>query len=356
MYLIFLVIYLYNFLLVFLLPKISNTLIYFFYAPLVFFLAFYGAENIKVLSVDYLNYFNWFYEIYHSNSISFFEDKDPGFSLIVKCIQSIFGLEYFYIYFIFIVMIILFKIKISILYLPKKMIAFFLLLCFCKYYIVHDLTQFRAGFVIVLSTFFYYYLVNKKIGIIPFSISILILSSIHSSILIFLIIVLLDFYFKFLDKKKFIYVTFIISFISYFLSVLISGEAGSLLVNNARFNVYQESGDFEIASISIFSFLIVIKIITIFINILIWDNLNTVFKAIASLTCISLFLALSFSHVAVLGWRFSELFAYFELLSIFSPLIFLRLNMYSRIFYIIFWFLISFFMLYSNLLILNIGS
>lgn len=355
MYLTIIFVYIYNVFLSFFLSRLNKKYIYFLCLPLIIFLSWFGANNIKKISVDYENYSNWISDIFYTEKIDFFLDKDPGFALLVKGIQYLFGNEYFYIYFIFIFLGVFSKLKLAVDWLPNTLIALFLVLCLSRYYIIHDVTQLRAGLVIVLGTLLSLNFINKNINIVWYSVFLVALSSIHSSIILLLLIMILDYSFKFLKKRYFTIIVFFSSLFSYFIGGLITEKASVLFGGYFRYSVYLETGGFEDAKISIFSFFILIKIMIVLMNIIIWEKINDFYRVLVSLSCIGLFFALAFSQIAVLGWRFSEIFAYFDILCIFTPLIFLKLDINARFLYIIFWFVMSFLMLYSSLVvILNI--
>ncbi len=348
-------VYGYNFLFsIFSLSFRGKLSVYFIYFPLFLILSWYGAENIKELSVDYDNYIQWFDYIYYGAGVSLLNDKDPGFQLFLKFIQSLLGNDYFYIYFIFIFLSLFLKLNLAVDILKKNLIPLFLILCFSRYYILHDLNQFRASIAIVFITYFSLKLLKKDIGLLLYLILSAIAISVHSSVFFIFLIFFVNYYFSFL-KSKYLAIGLVVAGVAlYPFSQKILQNLGAVISSDFRYGAYVgSSGGYEEASISIFSFFVLVKILILVINFLIWDYLDDLYRKMVTLSSIGLFLILFFSNVAVIGWRFSELFAYFDWLCLLSPLIFLKLKMDERVLYIMALLVLSILMLYSGLMVVQ---
>lgn len=333
-------VYFYNFIMSLFVKRFDFCAIFFFYSPYFLLLIFFGWVNLQELSKDYYLYYDWFNYIKNSQ-VNFLSDKDPLFQYLSIFLMNVFNsIEYVFLFFIS--LSVLLKFFIGIKFFERQIIWLYFILVFCRFYILHDLTQIRASLAISLCMIGYYFFINKKKKYIFLFILAFLF---HKSTLVFILPLLV---FKFLNiykSKLFNLVVLSFSPLLYFLSSKFSTLFfGSL--NDDRLSVYSDGNYSQNSEISIFSFYVLLKFFILIINYYFWSKMSDYEKKFNFFVALGLLFQMLFSSNGVLGWRFSEIFAYFDIFCLIMVLKFLKPN--DRFLYFIFCILLSILMLYAT--------
>ncbi|WP_445345598.1 EpsG family protein [Acinetobacter bohemicus] len=310
MFFLTLFVYFYNVIMSVFLKKINESGSLFLYFPYFIILIVYGCLNVASLSVDYSIYTNWLDYIKYDNS-DYIVRKDPLFQYISEIIM-VFSERVDYVIYLFVILSLFLKLLIGRLFFLKDVIWIYFIFVFSRFYILHDLTQIRASLAISLSMIgYYFYLKNSKVFYFIF----LTAFFIHKSVIVFLLFIILLNYIKFYQNKIVNIVAIFLSLVFYLCSESISKNF-LFYIDDDRLSLYGEGAYINNSTISIFSFYVLLKFSILLFNYFSWNKLTINEKKINYMVFVGLFFQTIFASNAVLGWRFSELFAFFDIFSL----------------------------------------
>lgn len=334
-------VYFYNFIISFFLKKWSYSVVTLFYAPYFFFIIFFACSNLQALSVDYSTYVNWISYIVTEDGSDYLDRKDPLFQYLVTFFWMLFN-NIDYILFALISISLFFKYIIGILFLSRDLLWLYFILIFSRLYILQDVTQLRASLAISLCMVGYFFYSKKlKIFILPFVLAFFM----HKSVIIFLIILPLLKLRTFYEKKNLNLIIMSATILFYNFSSVITGVFFSKFVDS-RVQVYADGNYVNNSTISIFSFYVLLKYAMLSMNYLIWDKLNDNDKRINLFVALGLIFQTIFASNAVLGWRFSEILAFFDIFSLL--MVFKYINKEIRYLYFMYCCLVGVLALYAT--------
>ncbi|MFA3114755.1 EpsG family protein [Acinetobacter pittii] len=334
-------VYVYNFILAFLTNKLSKGSIFILYFPYLVFLILFGWFNLGDLDKDYYVYYNWF-EYIRWNDVSFFHDKDPLFQYISINLLSFFS-DINYVFLFFVTISIFLKYLIGIKFVEKELLWLYLIFVYSRFYILHDLTQIRASLAISLCMLGSYFFFRNKNSYWLFFVSAFF---IHQSTIVFILLMIL---LRFISLYRYKFINIFALFLGlmlYLFSSFFSGILIAFMGDESRLSNYTEGGYEYNSQISILSFYVLLKFLIIILNYIFWDKFSDQEKKYNFFVIVGFLFQMFFSSNGVLGWRFSEIFSFFDIFCLL--MIFKYLAPMSRYIYIYCCILLTLLILYST--------
>lgn len=311
---------------------------------LVLFLTLFSGTRTPNVDHDYQNYTQWIDSIGNSYNDAILQGKDIGFILLYQ-FSSLFSESYILFFCLICLLSLIFKWKFSTSIYNGRFCILIFFLIFSRFYILHDMTQVRAGMAIAMSSYGIVLLTKgkRKYGIILVSLA----GLIHLSSLFLMVVYGLYLCVK--NKK-------LISPLMMLLPIagLFMGEALKTvlpLLNAERLNIYL-SGGYATEKISLLSFYYLIRIIVFyFLMIFFFHQIKKEQRICLFFSSMSLFFHAALVWNDAVALRVVEILGLFDIATFTFPLLFL--NKSSRQIYICFLLLISFVFYISSLKIVN---
>ncbi|WP_017023799.1 EpsG family protein, partial [Vibrio rumoiensis] len=297
--------------------NLKRQLILFIYV-IVSFLLFFLVRDVES-SQDYLNYLNWFEDVIQTNdNVGFFRLKDPAFNLLSE-VSHILGGGVFWVIFS-LVSIAIFSKVIFLKRFEHQIILTFILLYFCKFFFVFELTQFRAAASISTATLAFFLFIDKKY--LKSYMCLLVALAIHmSALLILLCIPLFLLIYKVKNQGRIVFILLL------FLLFAVVFPFNFALLDNvpilgSRINPYI-NGEYPIQQLSLINSYLIVKSAFLFFYV-IWFNCKKNKRIITVnyfylhlffyISYLSTFIFIVFRQNDVMALRVSEFFSLFDLL------------------------------------------
>lgn len=290
---------------------------FFLWATFLLLLSLFASLRGEGVDRDYLNYISWFELINNEFWVAVEQKKDIGFVLLYKSLAFITEQPWFF-FFVAGFIALAVKAKFASKLQFGNFAALIFILIISRFYLVHELTQVRAGLAIAIASYAAMTLLNGERfkSLFFFVIAI----SIHVSVIIIPLFLLVRNNWPALNKR---FMLLLIPVLGIF-----SGGVSSLLlmfIDSQRIMVYIDTD--EAGAISLLSFYYLTRMaVFYFIVFKLYQHTNNIQKLVLFFSSTSLFFNAAFAWNSVLSLRMVEVLGLFDMAMFVMPLLFMKNN------------------------------